>query len=31
MKKETGLNWYVYNILVDYNITDTSKIIDIHK
>ena len=29
--KKTGLNEYVYGISVDYNIFDTSNIIDIHK
>ena len=29
--KKTGLNGYVYEFFVDYNITDTSNIIDIHK
>ena len=29
--KKTGLNGYVYNFSVDYNIIDTSNIIDIHK
>ena len=29
--KKTGLNRYVYNFSVDYNIIDTSNIIDIHK
>ena len=31
MKKKTGLNGYVYEFSVDYNIIDTSNIIDIHK
>ena len=30
MKKKTGLNGYVYNFSVDYNVIDTSKI-NIHK
>ena len=29
--KKAGLNGYVYEFFVDYNITDTSNIIDIHK
>ena len=29
--KKTGLNGYVYDFSVDYNIIDTSNIIDIHK
>ena len=29
--KKTGLNGYVYEFSVDYNIIDTSYIIDIHK
>ena len=29
--KKTGLNGYVYNFSVDYNIIGTSNIIDIHK
>ena len=28
---KTGLNGYVYNFSVDYNITDISNIIDVHK
>ena len=28
---KTGLNLYVYEFSVDYNIVDTSNIIDIHK
>ena len=31
MKKKTGLNGYVYEFNVDYNIIDTSKIININK
>ena len=31
MKKKTGLNGYVYEFSVDYNIIDTSNIINIHK
>ena len=31
MKKKTGLNGYVYEFSVDYNIIDTSNIIDIRK
>ena len=31
LKKKTGLNGYVYEFSVDYNIIDTSNIIDIHK
>ena len=30
-KKKTGLNGYVYEFSVDYNIIDTSNIIDIHE
>ena len=30
-KKKTRLNGYVYKFSVDYNIIDTSNIIDIHK
>ena len=30
-KKKTGLNWYVYNFSVDYNVIDNSNIIDICK
>ena len=30
-KKKTGLNGYVYEFSVDYNVIDTSNIIDIHK
>ena len=30
-KKETGLNGYVYKFSFDYNIIDTSNVIDIHK
>ena len=29
--KKTGLNRYVYDFSVDYDIIDTSNIIDIHK
>ena len=29
--KNTGLNGYVYDFSVDYNITDTNNIINIHK
>ena len=29
--KKTGLNGYVYELSVDYNIINTSNIIDIHK
>ena len=29
--KKIGLNGYVYEFFVDYNIIDTSNIIDIHK
>ena len=29
--KKTGLNGYVYKFSVDYNIIDSSNIIDIHK
>ena len=29
--KKTGLNGYIYEFSVDYNIIDTSNIIDIHK
>ena len=29
--KKKGLNWYVYDFSVDYNIIDTSNIIVIHK
>ena len=29
--KKTGLNGYVYDFCVDYNIIDTSNIINIHK
>ena len=31
LKKKTGLNGYVYEFSVDYNVIDTSNIIDIHK
>ena len=31
MKKKTGLNDYVYNFSIDYNIINTSNIINIHK
>ena len=31
MKKKTGLNGYVYDFPVDYDIIDTSNIINIHK
>ena len=31
MKKKAELNGYVYDFLVDYNVTDASNIIDIHK
>ena len=31
MKKKTGLNGYVYEFSVDYNIIDSSNIIDIRK
>ena len=31
IKKKKGLNGYVYDFFVDYNITDTSNIINIHK
>ena len=31
MKKKTGLNGYLYKYSVDYNIIDTSNIIDIDK
>ena len=31
MKKKTGLNGYVYEFSVDYNIINTSNIISIHK
>ena len=30
-KKKTGINGYVYEFSVDYNVIDTSNIIDIHK
>ena len=30
-KKKTGLNEYVYKFIVEYNIIDTSTIIDLHK
>ena len=30
-KKKTGLNGYVYKFSIDYDIIDTSNIIDIHK
>ena len=29
--KKTGLNWYIYDFSVDYNIVDTSNITNIHK
>ena len=29
--KKTGLNGYIYKFSIDYNIIDTSNIIDIHK
>ena len=29
--KKTGLNGYIYDFSVDYNINDTSNIINIHK
>lgn len=29
--KKTGLNGYVYNFYVDYNINDVRDIVDIHK
>ena len=29
--KNTGLNGYVYDFSVDYNMTDTNNIINIHK
>ena len=31
MKKKTGLNGYIYEFFVDYNITDTINIINIHE
>ena len=31
LKKKTGLNGYVNEFSVDYNVIDTSNIIDIHK
>ena len=31
LKKKTGINGYVYEFSVDYNVIDTSNIIDIHK
>ena len=30
-RRKTGLNGYVYEFSVDYNIIETSNIIDIHK
>ena len=29
--KKTGLNRYIYDFFVDYNVIDTSNTIDIHK
>ena len=31
MKKKTGFNGYIYDLSVDYNINNTSYIINIHK
>ena len=31
MKEKTGLSGYVYDLFVDYNISDTNNIINVHK